>query len=78
MPSETSSENGWSGAVAQADLVQYQPWHCGEPHLVKNYRDSDGVCFRCRRGTSTLRYVLFRGVTRKPGGKRLAFPLRAV
>ena len=32
MPSETSSENGWSGAVAQADLVQYQPWHCGEPH----------------------------------------------
>jgi hypothetical protein len=54
MPSETSSENGWSGAVAQADLVQYQPWHCGEPHPGQ-------------KTTGTV-----------PGGKRLAFPLRAV
>ena len=25
MPSETSTGNEWSGAIAQADLVQYQP-----------------------------------------------------
>ena len=35
MPSETSSGNEWSGAVAQADLVQYQPGAVVSRTLVK-------------------------------------------
>ena len=38
MPSETSSENGWSGAVAQADLVQYQPWRTLVKKLPGQYQ----------------------------------------
>ena len=36
MPSETSTGNEWSGAVAQADLVQYQPGAVVSRTLVKN------------------------------------------
>jgi len=35
MPSETSSGNEWSGPVAQADLVQYQPGAVVSRTLVK-------------------------------------------
>jgi hypothetical protein len=35
MPSETSTGNEWSGAVAQADLVQYQPGAVVSRTLVK-------------------------------------------
>ncbi len=35
MPSGTSSANEWSGAVAQADLVQYQPGAVVSRTLVK-------------------------------------------
>lgn len=35
MPSETSSGNEWLGAVAQADLVQYQPGAVVSRTLVK-------------------------------------------
>jgi quercetin dioxygenase-like cupin family protein len=35
MPSETSTGNEWSGAVAQADLVQYQPGAVVSRTLIK-------------------------------------------
>jgi quercetin dioxygenase-like cupin family protein len=35
MPSETSTGNEWSGAVAQADLVQYHPGAVVSRTLVK-------------------------------------------
>jgi hypothetical protein len=35
MPSETSTGNEWAGAVAQADLVQYQPGAVVSRTLVK-------------------------------------------
>ena len=35
MPSETSTGNEWSGAIAQADLVQYQPGAVVSRSLIK-------------------------------------------
>ena len=35
MPSETSTGNEWSGAIAQADLVQYQPGAVVSRTLIK-------------------------------------------
>ena len=44
MSSETSTGNEWSGAIAQADLVQYQPGAVVSRTLVKKaYGDCDRV-----------------------------------
>jgi hypothetical protein len=79
MPSETSTGTEWWGAVAQADLVRYQPGAVVSRSLVKKATGTvTAFAFDAGEGIFNTKVRAFWRRYEKSRGKRPAFPLRAI